>query len=151
MSTVDWTSIILALIGLVAGGSLMSIFTFKSIKKKANAEADSAAVEPLKAAIEILNQQLAAANATIATKDEIIEQKQAKITEQSNRLTALYDDMCIHKGCKLRKPHQGQGAKWHEDHIEDPSLGCDYMSIEWLLKMWRKNNNFPPESPSDES
>ena len=140
MNTIDWTQILLSLIGFVAGGGIVGLVTLKANRRKANAEADNAAVEPLKNAIDILNRQLADANVTIAQKDAKIEEKDARIILLSNRLTALYDDMCVHKGCKLRKPHQGQGAKWYEDHADDPSLGCDYLSVEWLLKGWRKRN-----------
>ena len=133
----DWTAIITGILTFIAGGGLVAIFTLPAIRKKANAEADNAVIEPLKQAINILNEQLKAANATIEEKNSIIEQKTQHEFVLANKLTALYDDMCVHKGCKLRKPHQGQGQRWYEDHKDDPSLGCDYLSVEWLLKQWR--------------
>jgi len=136
----DWTAIITGILTFVAGGGLVAIFTLPAIRKKANAEADNAVIEPLKQAISILNEQLKTANATIDEKNRIIEQKAQHELVLSNKLTALFDDMCIHKGCKLRKPHQGQGQRWYEDHADDPSLGCDFLSVETLLKQWRKRN-----------
>lgn len=136
----DWTAIITGILTFIAGGGLVAIFTLPAIRKKANAEADNAVIEPLKQAINILNEQLKNANATIEEKNSIIEQKTQHELVLSNKLTALFDDMCVHKGCKLRKPHQGQGQRWYEDHKDDPSLGCDYLSIEWLLKQWRARN-----------
>ena len=137
----DWTAIITGILTFIAGGGLVAIFTLPAIRKKANAEADNAVIEPLKQAINILNEQLKAANATIEEKNRIIEQKTQHEFVLANKLTALYDDMCVHKGCKLRKPHQGQGQRWYEDHKDDPSLGCDYLSVEWLLKQWRARNS----------
>lgn len=136
----DWTAIITGILTFIAGGGLVAIFTLPAIRKKANAEADNAVIEPLKQAINILNDQLKNANATIEEKNRIIEQKTQHEFVLANKLTALYDDMCVHKGCKLRKPHQGQGQRWYEDHADDPSLGCDYLSVEWLLKQWRARN-----------
>ena len=137
----DWTAIITGILTFIAGGGLVAIFTLPAIRKKANAEADNAVIEPLKQAINILNEQLKNANATIEEKNSIIEQKTQHELVLSNKLTALFDDMCVHKGCKLRKPHQGQGQRWYEDHADDPSLGCDYLSVEWLLKQWRARNS----------
>lgn len=136
----DWITIITGLLTFIAGGGLVAIFTLPAIRRKANAEADNAVIEPLKQAISILNEQLRTANENIAEKNCIIEQKTQHEFVLSNKLTALYDDMCVHKGCKLRKPHQGQGQRWYDDHKDDPSLGCDYLSVEWLLKLWRKRN-----------
>jgi len=136
----DWTAIIASVCALIAGGGLVAIFTLPAARKKANAEADNAVVEPLKQAINILNEQLKNANKTIAEQNRIIVEKQQHEVDLSTKLTALYDDMCVHKGCKLRRPHQGQGQRWYEDHADDPSLGCDYLSVEWLLKKWRERN-----------
>ena len=105
----DWTAIITGILTFIAGGGLVAIFTLPAIRKKANAEADNAVIEPLKQAINILNEQLNNANATIEEKNSIIEQKTQHELTLSTKMTALYHDMCVHKGCKLRKPHQGQG------------------------------------------
>lgn len=150
----DWTTLIVSLLTFIAGGGLVTPFCIRAARRRAQAEAakakaeadkekadaDNAAIAPLKQAIDILADQLKTANETIALKNEIIEQKTQHEFVLANKLTALYDDMCVHKGCKIRKPHQGQGQRWYEDHADDPSLGCDYLSIEWLLKQWRKRN-----------
>ena len=141
----DWTAIIASICTFIVGGGLVAIFTLRAARKKANAEADNAAIEPLKQAINILAEQLDRANKTIEEKNTIIEQKTQHEFVLANKLTALYDDMCVHKGCKIRKPHQGQGQRWYEDHKDDPSLGCDYLSIETLLKQWRARNGAAAE------
>lgn len=137
----DWISLITAIAGLVAGGGIVGIFTLKASRRKADAEASDAAVEPLKRAIDILNQQYQTAIETVKAKETCILEQQEKIQMLTNRLIALYDDMCVHKGCKLRKPHQGQGQRWYEDHSDDASLGCDFLSVETLLRKWRQSNS----------
>ena len=137
----DWIALITAVAGLITGGGVMALLTIRATRKKADAEASDAAVEPLKRAIDILNNQYQTAIETVKAKEECILAQQEKIQMLTNRLIALYDDMCVHKGCKLRKPHQGQGQRWYEEHSDDASLGCDFMSVETLLKRWRKENS----------
>lgn len=153
----DWTQIIMAVVALLGGDALLRLLFFRASKKKANAEAvsvekqnEGTAVETLKSAMEILQSQLDYANGAVAAKEEIIQALTKEKTEMSARLQALFDDMCVHKGCKLRKPHQGQGMKWYEQHADDPSLGCDYLSVEWMLKQWRaRNTQTDPEDGND--
>ena len=140
----DWTQIIVAVFGLLGVIDLGRLIFFKSSKRKATAEAvnveqqnDSTAVETLKSAMELLQAQLDYAQGQVAAKEEVIQIKDQRIITLESQIQALFDDMCVHKGCKLRKPHQGQGRKWYEMYRDDPSLGCDYLSVEWLLKQWR--------------
>lgn len=138
MIEIDWTPIITSAISLVAGGGAMKLFTLNSSKRKAKAEAKSVEVENFQSVIHTLNDQLDKCNATIKEKDAALAVKEAEKSKYLMRLQSLYDDMCIHKGCKLRKPHQGMGGAWYEAHADDPNLGCDYFSVETLLRNWRK-------------
>lgn len=137
----DWTQIIISALSLLAavfgGVGLGRLLFLRQNRKKANAEATSAEVGVLKSAIESIDQQLSKAHLLIREKDEIIEAKNARIDLLTSTISALYDDMCVHKGCRLRRPHQGQGAKWYEQYRDDPSLGCDYLSIDTLIKQER--------------
>ena len=137
----DWVTLVSSIGTFIVGGGLVALVTIPAARKKANAEADNAAIEPLKQAISILNDQIKTAHETIEAKDKIIEQKTQHEILLTNKLTAIFDDMCIHKGCKLRKPHQGQGQRWYEDHSDDPTLGCDFLSVETLLKKWRNKHD----------
>lgn len=152
-----WTEIIVAFLGLLGACDLLGrLIFFRPTKRKANAEAeavetqnDSAAIAALNEAIAVLRAQLDYANAQIVAKDEIIQAQTAEKMDLTARLTALYDDMCVHKGCKLRKPHQGQGFKWYEDHRDDPGLGCDFYSVEYMLKQWRARNAKTENEPEN--
>ena len=133
----DWTQIVVTIIGMFGVIDLGRLLFFKSSKKKANAEADSAAVEPLKNAIEILNAQLLDANTKISNKDEKIASLAAEVTALKLERVTTCTAMCVHYGCKLRAPLRGQGLHWLEEHGEEPDLGGDFCSVESLLKRWR--------------
>lgn len=157
----NWIEFIIAVVTILGGEYLLKLIFYKPSKQKASAEAvsvekenESTAISTMRNAMEMLNAQLEYANAQVAAKDEVIQAKEATINELTARIQALYDDMCIHKGCKVRMPHKGQGKKYYEDHIDDPGLGCDYYSIETLLKKWRenqRNNNQETEDDRTES
>lgn len=155
----DWTQIVVALIGLLAGGGLMRLATLGSTRRKANAQAKGEELKNKDAAVAALEHAITALNSSMESlqsqvdrlmtadkeKDETIARKDAEIAEAEAakakylmRLQALYDDMCVHKGCKLRKPHQGMGGAWYESHSDDPNLGSDFLSVETLLRRFRK-------------
>jgi len=144
----DWTQIILAFFGLIGAVDLGRVIFFRASKRKANAEATSiekqnegTAVEALKNSVELLSEQLSRSTAKVSEKQAIIDELREEVQTLQLRLVSLYDDMCVHKGCKLRKPHEGQGRLWYDQHADDPSLGCDYLSVEWMLKNWRSTYN----------
>lgn len=139
--------IITIVAGLVAGGAVTTLFTLGSSRRKAKAEAKGSEIDNsqelvvyFKSAMGVLNEQLDRLNVTIKEKDALIERKEAEKSHYLMRLQSLYDDMCVHKGCKVRLPHQGMGGEWYESHKNDPNLGCDFLSIETLLKQWREKN-----------
>ncbi len=140
----DWTSIIVAVAGLLAAVDLSRLLFPRLFRKEKETEIkgkekenDSVEVETLRKAIEILEQQLSSAHETI--KD--YEERNRVLSDENGNLkatcTALFDDMCVHKACRVRKPHQGQGQRWYENYRDDPALGADYLSIETLLKRER--------------
>lgn len=137
----DWTQIIISALTFLAavfgGVGLGRLLFLRQNRKKANAEATSAEVSVLQKALETVSGQLDKERQISREKDEIIEAKNARIDNLTSTISALFDDMCVHKGCRLRRPHQGQGAKWYEQYRDDPSLGCDYLSIDTLIKQER--------------
>ena len=150
----DWTQIIIAVVGLIGVVDLGRVIFFRASKRKANAEATSiekqnegTAVEALKSSVELLSEQLRQSTAKVSEKQAVIDDLREQVQTLQLRLVSLYDDMCIHKGCKLRKPHEGQGKLWYDQHADDPSLGCDYLSVEWMLKNWRQNNPHIEKEP----
>lgn len=126
--------IILAIIGVITLADLLKFFFIKQDRKEKDVKNKDAEIETLRHTNELLTQQLDRSAATIEKKDAEI----AKLTDEKARLMAtqscLFDDMCIHKGCRIRKPHQGKGALWYENYRNDPALGADYDSIDTLLK-----------------
>ena len=140
----DWTSIIVAVAGLLAAVDLSRLLFPRLFRKEKETEIkgkekenDSVEVETLRKAFEILEQQLSSAHETI--KD--YEERNRVLSDENGNLkatcTALFDDMCVHKAYRVRKPHQGQGQRWYENYRDDPALGADYLSIETLLKRER--------------
>ena len=147
----DWTSIIVAVAGLLAAVDLSRLLFPRLFRKEKETEIkgketeikgkekenESVEVETLRKAIEILEQQLKSARETIND----YEVRNRALSDENGNLkatcTALYDDMCVHKACRVRKPHQGQGRNWYENYRDDPALGADYLSIETLLKRER--------------
>ena len=133
----DWTQIILAILGLITLEGIIQFFFIKVNKKAKQVENVDAEVAVAQHANEMLSQQLERSHETIARKDEKIDGLQDEIASLRGVQACLFDDMCIHKGCRVRKPHQGQGSLWYEKYREDPNLGADYTSIDTLLKIDR--------------
>lgn len=131
---IDWTQIILAIIGLIGAIDLMRLLFIKEDKKQKKSETIQLQVETLGHSNEMLSAQLDHAMATIANKDKEIEALQRERADLLAAQSCLFDDMCVHKGCRLRKPHQGKGSLWYEQYKDDPTLGADYMSVDTLLK-----------------
>jgi len=130
----DWTQIVIAALGAVGVLDLGRIIFFKANRKKANAEADNIAIEGLKNTIETLEGRVASDQASLERKDAKIEALYDEKNAYREDLASCQTLMCIHLGCALRRPAQGQGAEWLRDHKEDPALGVDYLPINQLIK-----------------
>jgi GTPase len=133
----EWTQIIITAITVIIGDVLIRLLFFKQDKKAKNVQNVDAEVAVAQHANEMLSQQLERSHETIARKDEQINKQQDEIASLKAAQSCLFDDMCIHKGCRVRKPHQGQGSQWYEKYREDPNLGADYISIDTLVKQDR--------------
>lgn len=133
----DWTQILLAILGLLGAGDLVRILFFKEEKKGKQVETKDKELETLRKTNDLLEQQVERSHETIM---KLTEENNALHDEKADLLATqacLFDDMCIHKGCRLRKPHPGQGMKWYKKYREDPALGADYLSIDTLMKQDR--------------
>lgn len=140
----DWTALLLGFLSLVGMIDLGRIFFPGLFKREKKADIvgkekdnESVEVETLRKTIETLDQQLKSSHEMLRD----FEARNRVLSDENGSLkatvTALYDDMCVHKGCRVRKPHQGRGQQWYEQYREDPALGADYLSIETLLKQER--------------
>lgn len=137
----DWTQIIVAILGLISFADIIRLLFFKEEKKDRQVETKDKEVETLRKTQELLEQQVERSHETIM---KLTDENNALHTQNAELLATqacLFDDMCIHKGCRLRKPHPGQGMKWYNAYREDPALGADYLSIDTLMKQDRASRN----------
>lgn len=134
----DWTQILIAICGMVSLADLLRVIFFrKEDKHDKQAETKDKEIETLRKTNDLLEQQVERSHETIM---KLTEENNALHDEKADLLATqacLFDDMCIHKGCRLRKPHPGQGMKWYKKYREDPALGADYLSIDTLMKQDR--------------
>ena len=138
----DWTQILVAICGMVSLADLLRVVFFrKEDKHDKQVETKDKEVETLRKTQELLEQQVERSHETIM---KLTDENNALHTQNAELLATqacLFDDMCIHKGCRLRKPHPGQGMKWYNAYREDPALGADYLSIDTLMKQDRASRN----------
>lgn len=157
----DWISVITGVIGLIGGGIGTRIVTIKSTKRKAGAEADSAAIEALKSAIAELREMQEESgaredklNAQIADRDAKIEKLHSELADKRCENTTKGYYMCVHQGCALRRPSLGRGKEYYSQHIGEDDFGADFLSVEELLDARRRKleggaPDFRQEMPSD--
>lgn len=125
----DWTSIIIALAGIISGGGIIEFFHWRSSKRKAEAEAsqaentsESIAVETLEKALNVVSEQMDSLR-TIHTEDvETIESLHKEINDLNNDLVLCSVGFCANGTCPLRKPCKGMGQRYIESHKEDGEL-----------------------------
>ena len=133
----DWTQILVAVVGIVTLEGIVQFFFIKVRRKHEQIKNVDSQVAVAQHANELLSKQLDNCHETAKN----LMDENTDLHEQNASLRAaqacLFDDMCVHKGCRIRKPHQGQGKLWYEQYREDPNLGADYHSIDTLIKMDR--------------
>lgn len=129
----DWTTIIVAGITLLGGGSFGWLINRKAAKRKPELENDSAAVATLKDAladISKLNNNLL----EMHEKDQaIIRQKDERILELTSDLTACQMLICRHDGCPFRLPEKGLGPDWYARAKATGQLS-DYTNMHDIVK-----------------
>lgn len=126
----------------------MAIINWRSSKRKAAAEASQSeaqstdtAVGALNKAIDTLQEEREHDRSVI---DKLTQEREALTKDKIdliNRLGALKVCMCVHLGCILRKPTQGQADKWIEDHSGEELYGADYTPVNILFRRLNENGN----------
>lgn len=141
-----WYEIVCLIFGAVGGLDFLRLLFFGKTEKS-NKELETA-----REANKLLSEQLERSHETIKELTEenngLHDDKAALLETQA----CLFDDMCVHKGCRLRKPHPGQGRTWYNNYRQDPALGADYLSIDTLMKQERaarKNAESEDESTKE--
>ena len=141
-----WYEIVCLIFGAVGGLDFLRLLFFGKTEKS-NKELETA-----REANKLLSEQLERSHETIKELTEenngLHDDKAALLETQA----CLFDDMCVHKGCRLRKPHPGQGRTWYNNYRQDPALGADFLSIDTLMKQERaarKNAESEDESTKE--
>lgn len=136
----DWTQIVIAVLGLVGVIDLGRLIFFRSSKKKAEEEAeavvqanDAAAVATLKEAIEQMSKLNGDYSAAISSLNERVDDLLQKGVSKDDVIATLLTMICKHMGCSLREPIPGQGRVWFDQNKSDISLGVDYLPINQLM------------------
>lgn len=133
----DWTLIISNLAALIGGGALSTFVTLRATRKKAEADADNAAIKGLKAAIAELRDMQSDSDRRDEKKDKLVADLQKALADKRCECTTKGYYMCIHQGCVLRRPSLGRGKEYYKAHAADADFGADYTPIEELLEEYR--------------
>ena len=99
-----WASIIVAVCGVISLADLLKFFFVKQDRKKKDVENKDSEILALQHANEMLAAQLERSHETITRKDTQIDQLQDTIASLKAAQSCLFDDMCVHKGSRVRKP-----------------------------------------------
>lgn len=141
-----WYEIVCLIFGAVGGLDFLRLLFFGKTEKS-NKELETA-----REANKLLSEQLERSHETIKSltdENTRLHEEKAELLETQ---ACLFDDMCVHKGCRLRKPHPGQGRTWYNNYRQDPALGADFLSIDTLMKQERaarKNAESEDESTKE--
>ena len=134
-ATMEISNTIVGVLGVISIVDLLRLLIFRRKDgRQKDADAAKTELEVARETNNILKEENERLQQSNKDKDAIIEEKNKEIAGHRATESCLFDDMCIHKGCRLRKPHQGKGQLWYEQYREDPALGADYESIDTLLK-----------------
>lgn len=133
----NWTLIISNLAALIGSGALSTFVTLRATMKKAEAGADNAAIDGLKAAIAELRDMQSDSDRRDEKKDKLIADLQKALADKRCECTTKGYYMCIHQGCVLRRPSLGRGKEYYKAHAADADFGADYTPIEELLEEYR--------------
>ena len=126
---------IIGVLGVISVVDLLRLLIFRRKDgRQKDADAAKTELEVARATNEMLTQEIERMQQLCREKDAAIEEKSKEIADLRATASCLFDDMCVHKGCRIRKPHQGKGRLWYEQYKDDPALGADYESIDTLIK-----------------
>lgn len=135
---INWQTIIELVITLIGGGLIGRFFRLKADTRKAGAEADNTAIDGLNSTIQQLASQLADRDADLKERDARIELLTEQLTHKTNECTTKGYYLCVHHGCKLRRPSLGRGDQYFLKHREDEQFGADFSTVEELLANFNK-------------
>lgn len=122
----DWASIIIAIIGALAGGGLISLLTIRETKKGLkidNAEKEDNRWEKLANELqdqnEKLNERLDKKDALLQEKDDVISDLRSKLDETRTALVQTKMMRCSRLSCQDRKPPFGYSELTPDELLEE--------------------------------
>jgi len=139
----NWTEIIIGVLGLFAAGDLLRLIFFRASRKEAEAKAEGVVQENDSAAVATLERAIEQMSKTNEAYAQMIENLRAERDAEHERniakdesIATLQTLICKHMGCSIREPISGQGRKWFEENKEDISMGLDFLPINQLMRRY---------------
>ena len=147
----EFSNTIVGVLGVISVVDLLRLLVFRRKDgRQKDADAAKTELEVARETNNILKEENERLQVQLRERDASLEEKNREIANHRAIESCLFDDMCIHKGCRIRKPHQGKGQLWYEQYREDPALGADYDSIDTLLKRDRAKRLADNQQKPDE-
>lgn len=152
----DWTQIILALVGFIGGGGIVTLTTLKTKKgreevklldeamalihkledeKHVELKIKDERIETIEAAY---SEKVAKLEAQINSKVEKIMQLQQALFEKTNECVTKGQFICVNMGCCLRCPAVGRGKLYFDAHKDDENFGANYYPTEELMSRHKR-------------
>ena len=147
----EFSNTIVGVLGVISVVDLLRLLVFRRKDgRQKDADAAKTELEVARETNNILKEENERLQVQLRERDASLEEKNREIANHRAIESCLFDDMCIHKGCRIRMPHQGKGQLWYEQYREDPALGADYDSIDTLLKRDRAKRLADNQQKPDE-
>lgn len=135
----EWTDIIIAIIGALGGGGLVRLFTRKETKEGMSLDNMQKVLDAKDRIIEEREERCKELKTDLAAKDELIKEKEGYIMSLHKEKSDLHDKLdkansraavnkllkCHEIGCAHRRPPLGEGAADTFRQIRDGNLGDD--------------------------
>ena len=139
----NWTEIIIGVLGLFAAGDLLRLIFFRASRKEAEAKAEGVEKENESAAVATLERAIEQLSKTNDAYCQMVERLTAERDTEHERniskdesIATLQTLICKHMGCSIREPISGQGRRWFEENKQDVSLGLDFLPINQLMRQY---------------
>ena len=143
----EWNDIITALVSLVSGGVISTFATLGLTRKKTKADISLAEANATNAANNANKTTFETLSNTIDSLDKHLDNEQADNEVLRTQVKALQEEnlslknenfckgnlICLHIGCKGRRPPYGTGNVYLKDKLESGEIDTDTKSIEEIM------------------
>lgn len=132
----DWTTFFASIGGaltMLGGVSLIKVMTPRLQIRRERSEVKRSEIDNLQQIIEVQSTKIDQLTAEIESLKIEIETLRTEKRNYEERTYWAENLVCLHKGCRLRKPDLGAGYDWWAAHHDDGNLDCDTLTVEELL------------------